>query len=409
VGPFAIDLPDLVEVEGSRGEAAEAALPPSGSGAATFDGDLRRLRRRVIRSWALATAARCALAALAVAVIPAALAAAGAIGWAWAIAVPVVLFVLALAVRLSRPPSLAEVARLLDDRLGLFDVTATALDAERSGAAVEEGPAAPVFAEAAALLHAGAERWRPRARFGRRGLGAAAGLVVILAALVAIGTGSGDGGSATKKPVAVAPRKGGDEELANEPKGSNVSPPLVPRRLPARGPKGGPLGLEHRSPLGLYVPGLEGKRPLPKVEGGRASGTYNHGKAGSENPDSFADKAPGEGNEAREKAEEEAAHAQAAEEAAKSSHGGAPPGVPQRLKSLTGGKAAPGSVTPLPNGNSGAKQAGGRPGTGEHAPPPSEGASGEAARGGAGGAGGGVGHQGARLGHEGEGREGGQT
>jgi hypothetical protein len=411
---LANDLPDLVEVEGSREEIAASALPAAGSGAGTFDGDLARLRRRVLRSWALASAGRCALVALAVAVIPAALAAAGAIGWVWAIIVPVVLFVVALAARLSRPPSTAAVARLLDDRLGLFDVTATALDAERSGAPVDEGPAAPVYAEAAALLHAGAERWKPRARFDRRGLGAAAGLVVILAVLVVVGSGSGNGGGAgapAKKPV-VAAAESSREQLEKEGHGNNVSPPLAPPRLPDRNARLDPNGTEHRSPLGLYVAGLEGKKPLPKIEGGRAPGTYSHGKSpGAKGAEAFAAKAPGEGNEAREKAEEEAAGRakEEAEEASKSS--GGPSNVPQRLKSLTGGKAAPGSVTPLPNGHSGAPPGGGRPGTGQNAPPPGKGSSGESAKGGAGagGGGGGVGHQEAELGHQAEGREGGRT
>jgi hypothetical protein len=412
MGLLAKDLPDLVEVEGSREEVARAALPASDSGAATFDGDLQRLRRRVVRSWAMATAARCALAALAIAVIPAALAAAGAIGWAWAIAVPVALFLLALAIGTSRRPSLAEVARLLDDRLGLFDVTATALDAERSGEPVEEGPAAPVYAEAAALLHSGAERWKPRARISRRGLGAGAGLVVILAVLAAVGGGSGGGsGAPAKKPI-VAAAESTREQLEKQSQGANVSPPLAPPRLPDRNSRLDPNGTEHRSPLGLYVAGLEGKKPLPKIEGGRAPGTYSHGKApGEKGAEAFAAKAPGEGNEAREKAEEEAAGRarEEAEEAGKSS--GGPSNLPQRLKSLTGGKAAPGSVTPLPNGGHGAPPGGGRPGTGKNAPPPSKGTTGQSAKGGAGagGGGGGVGHQEAELGNQREGREGGRT
>jgi hypothetical protein len=409
MGLLANDLPGLVDVEGSRADAAASA----GSGAASFDGDLRRLRRRVLRSWALASAARCALIALAIAVIPAALAAAGAIGWAWAIVVPVVVFGVTLTARLARPPSTAAVARLLDDRLGLFDVTATALDAERSGAPVDEGPAAPVYAEAAALLHAGAEHWKPRARLGRRGLAAGAGLVVVLAVLVVVGSGSGNGGSAApaKKPV-VAGAESSREQLEKEAAGNNVSPPLAPPRLPDRNARLDPNGTEHRSPLGLYVAGLEGKKPLPKIEGGRAPGTYSHGKApGEKGAEAFAAKAPGEGNEAREKAEEEAAGKakEEAEEASKSN--GGPSNLPQRLKSLTGGKASPGSVTPLPNGNSGAPPSGGKPGTGQNAPPPSKGSSGESAKGGAGagGGGGGVGHQEAELGSRREGREGGKT
>src|ERR1700761_4835013 len=52
---------DLVDVSGPREGGGVGA---SDAGAATFDSDLRLLRRRVVRRWALALAVRCAIVAL---------------------------------------------------------------------------------------------------------------------------------------------------------------------------------------------------------------------------------------------------------------------------------------------------------------------------------------------------------
>ena len=76
---------DLVDVSGPR-DGGPSAQP--GAGPASFDGDLRLLRRRVVRHWALAVAGRYAIGALAIAVVPTLLAAFGVIGWIWALVVP---------------------------------------------------------------------------------------------------------------------------------------------------------------------------------------------------------------------------------------------------------------------------------------------------------------------------------
>ncbi|HEX4306756.1 MAG TPA: hypothetical protein VHZ54_12000 [Solirubrobacterales bacterium] len=367
------DLADLIDVDRSGGVAAgqtdrDGRRKGSGSpdqvasaGTATFDRDLKALRRRIVRRWALAVAARYALVALAVALVPAALAAFGAIGWIWAIVVPVALFVVALVARLARPPSLTQVARLLDDRLGLFDVTATALQFERSGAPVEEGPAAPVFAEAAALLRAGASAWRPHARSGGRELATAGALIVGLAVIAVVGSSSG--GSGTKATaIATAPGRAAHPAAGGA---NNVSPPLTrPKaKRKAAGP-GPPANQEKRSPYGIYDYGYEGKKALPRLHQARHAGLYEHGVTPSgKGAQQLSANAPGEANEAREKAEEEAANAAAKSTAGKKEQSGG--SAPQSLKSLTGGKAPPsGSVQPLPNADSGAKpQAGGQGGS----------------------------------------------
>jgi hypothetical protein len=344
---IAADVADLVDVSAGAGEA-----PRGADSGASFAADLRLLRRRILRRWALAAAARYALLALAVALVPAALAALGAITWAWALVVPVAVFLVALGLRLARPPSTERVARLLDDRLGLFDVVATALQVERSDEPTDDGTAALVIADAAAYLRDGERGWRVRARFGSRELGAAALFVAALVALAVVGGGSGSGGSAGRGSLAVAPGKAGRKH----PRMTNVSPPLAPPKAKRAGARKEANGQEHRSPLGLYDFGFEGKRPLPKVKGGRRSGLYSRGapKSGA-GPRSFAAQSPGEGNEAREKAEEEASGGKGGAKEAPSGEGRqGKGGAPESLKSLTGGKAPPaGSVSPVPSGAGG--------------------------------------------------------
>jgi hypothetical protein len=343
---------DLVDVSGAR--AGDGSSRPE-AGAGTFDADLRLLRRRFVRRWALAVAGRYAIGALAVAVVPALLAASGVIGWVWAIVVPAVVFMVALAARLARPPSTAEVARLLDDRLGLFDVTATALQVERAGEAVDEGPAAPVFAEAAALLRAGASTWRPRTRLGMHELAAAGGLVVALAAIVLVGSSGGGSGSTEVTASSLPP--GLRHHAAGGP--NSVSPPLVPPRAKRKGAKGGDQAKRH--PYGIYDYGVEGRKQIPhydsKLEG---EGVHYAGgrPPGSQEPQSrFSAPGAAEGNEAREKAEGEAAkaNAQPSAQGKKETRGGPPP-PHQSLKALTGGAVPPsGSVSPVPNGPSGGR------------------------------------------------------
>jgi hypothetical protein len=347
---------DLVDVNGPREGGGAGATD---AGAATFDSDLRTLRRRVVRRWALALAVRCAVLALAVALVPALLAAFGAIGWIWAVVVPVAIFVVAFLARLARRPSLAEVARLLDDRLGLFDVTATALQVERAGDPVDEGPAAPVYAEAAALLRAGASNWRPRARLGSRELGAGAALVVALALIVVLGT-SGGGSSAPPKVTARALPPALRHHGVGGP--NSLSPPLVPPRAKHEGAKGAKQAKRFH-PYGIYDYGFEGKKKLPKFEQGTKTGLrYSGGRPPSASKSApqqqFSAPGSGEGNEAREKAEEEAigGHAKKSPSQAGEKPSEPPPG--QSLKSLTGGAAPPsGTVSPVPeNPNGGSPQ-----------------------------------------------------
>jgi hypothetical protein len=396
------DLVDLVEV--SR----EGDAPAAGTGGdASFDRDMRRLRRRILRRWALAAAARYALVALAAALLPAALAALGLIDWAWAVGIAATVFVVALAGRLSRPPSLERVARLVDDRLGLFDVTATALQVERSGESTDAGPGALVILDAAAVLR-GAASWRARARIGRWEVGGAAVLVAALVVLALVGNGPGSAGRA-----AVTARANPAGTRGHKTRMTNVSPPLVPAKAKRPEAKGDRSGPEHRSPLGLYDLGFEGKRPLPKVNGGGHVGLRSHGsQRTAAGPRSFAAQSPGGDSEAREKAEEKAsggtgADASAAGEKRQGGEG------PESLKSLTGGKAPPtGAVRPVPGSTPGAqastKAAGGAGAGGSSGARDPSGAAGSP-RGGRPSGSASAGHGRAALGAGTEGREGGGT
>jgi hypothetical protein len=197
---------------------------------------------------------------------------------------------------------------------------------------------------------------------------------------------------------------------------THVSPPLVPPRAKRlAGRKGTSPYQEARKALGLYDFGFEGKRELQRGKQTRASGLYSHGAPGSHQaPQSLASQVPGEQNEAREKAEAEASHANEKSTPGGERESGAG-NAPEALKSLTGGHAPPsGSVSPLPNANAGGRSAQQQAQAGA---PGSSGNPGQRAAAGAGGKGGGgspaggatAGSQRASLaGHE-EGREGGRT
>jgi hypothetical protein len=367
------------------------------------------LRGRIVRRWALAVAGRYALVALALAVVGAALAALGLIGRDLVVAVPLVLFVAALACRLLRPPSLGQVARLLDDRLGLFDVTATALELEDAGAATREGPAAPVFAEAAALLRAGVTDWRLRLRSGGRELAVGAALVVALVALVAVAGGSG--GSRAPEAVAVATPGGGDRAATGP---NSVSPPLSAPKA-KRNRRGAAVPPGGRRPRGLYQYGFEGKGKLPHFGSNRTGLHYAHGAPkSSSSQGTFAAPAVGEANTAREQAEAEAAKAGATPNGGRREGSSEPSPSLQQL--AASGTPPSGSVSPVANSSSGAGPPGSKAQGAATAPSNSPAGGQRAAAGANGRQGGGspsgsaeAGHQRATLGGDERESEGGRT
>ena len=133
------------------------------------------------------------------------------------VAVPLALFLVAVAVFAANGPSPFELARLLDDKLGLNDRLATALEIEARGGG-ETYLEQRTVGDAAGLLAAGREDWRASAGRGGREWWVFATPVVVLLAAVAIGAAVGSGASSGKSE-ALAP-KGGAAGGPNEHKKS---------------------------------------------------------------------------------------------------------------------------------------------------------------------------------------------
>jgi hypothetical protein len=209
---LAADPSEVVDLAGAGTLAAGAQPGPGGLGE-----ELRRWRRIVARRRLVALARRHAAVALGLAAVLEILALLGAFPQWVAVAVPLALFVVSVAwFAVARGPSPFALARLLDDKLGLNDRLATALEIEARG-----GAEAPLerrtVADATALLAAGRQDWRASAaRAGRNDRAALAGVVAALAVVVAIGVATG-GGSSSPGPVeALAPNGGGAAGGPNE-------------------------------------------------------------------------------------------------------------------------------------------------------------------------------------------------
>jgi hypothetical protein len=116
-------------------------------------------------------------------------------------------FVVALAVFALQGPSPFELARLLDDKLGLNDRLATALEIEARGG--QESPLERrTVADAAGLLAAGREDWHASpARAGRHDWSVLGGVVLALAVVVAIALATG-GSSSSTPTQALGPSSG---------------------------------------------------------------------------------------------------------------------------------------------------------------------------------------------------------
>src|SRR6185312_2721632 len=149
--------------------------------------ELRRWRGIVARRRLVALARRHAAVALALAAMLEVLALLGLFPQSVVVAVPLALFIVSIAVFASRGPSPFGLARLLDDKLGLNDRLATALEIEARGG--QESPLERrTVADAAGLLAAGREDWHASAaRAGRYDWSVLGGVVLALAVVVAIG------------------------------------------------------------------------------------------------------------------------------------------------------------------------------------------------------------------------------
>jgi hypothetical protein len=169
--------------------------------------ELRRWRGIVARRRLVALGRRHAAVALALAVLLEVLALLDVFPQWVVVAVPLAYFLVAVVVFAVQGPTPFGLARLLDDKLGLNDRLATALEIEARGG--QESPLERrTVADAAGLLAAGREDWHASAaRAGRHDWSVLGGVVLALAAVVAIALATG--GSSSSTPQAFGPNGNG--------------------------------------------------------------------------------------------------------------------------------------------------------------------------------------------------------
>ena len=172
--------------------------------------ELRRWRGIVARRRLVALARRHAAVAIGLAAVLEVLALLDVFPQWVVVAVSLAYFLVAVVVFAVQGPSPFGLARLLDDKLGLNDRLATALEIEARGG--QESPLERrTVADAAALLAAGREDWHASAaRAGRYDWSALGGVVLALAAVVAIALATG-GSSSSTPTQAFGPHNGGVE------------------------------------------------------------------------------------------------------------------------------------------------------------------------------------------------------
>jgi hypothetical protein len=197
---LAADPREVVDLAGARALAG-------GNSQADLGAELRRWRGIVARRRLVALVRRHGAVALALAALLEILAQLDAIPQWVVVAVPLALFVASVAFFFSRGPSPFGLARLLDDKLGLNDRLATALQIEaRSG---EEAPLERrTVADAATLLAAGREDWHASPARGGREWWAPLGALAAIAIVVAIGAATASDSTAGPR-VALGPEGAG--------------------------------------------------------------------------------------------------------------------------------------------------------------------------------------------------------
>ncbi len=186
---------------------AGAGAPAAGAEERHLGDELRRWRGIVARRRLVALLRRHAAVALGLAAVLEVLALLGAFPQWVVAAAPLALFVLTVVFFAFQGPSPFGLARLLDDKLGLNDRLATALEIEARGGE-ESTLERRTVADAAGLLAAGREDWHASAaRAGRHDWSVLGGVVLALAVVVAVGLATG-GGSSSSPTGALGPKGG---------------------------------------------------------------------------------------------------------------------------------------------------------------------------------------------------------
>jgi hypothetical protein len=205
----AADPRDVVDLAGAR----ELGEPAQG---ASLGEELRRWRGIVARRRLAVLARRHAVVALGLAALLEIAAQLGAFPQWVVVAVPLALFLVSVTFFALRGPSPFELARLLDDKLGLNDRLATALEIEARADGARSPLERRTVADAAALLAAGREDWHASAAPAGREGWALVGTAAAIAVVVGIGALTA-GSSSSGRVEALGPHGGlGEGALENE-------------------------------------------------------------------------------------------------------------------------------------------------------------------------------------------------
>ncbi|MCW2980177.1 MAG: hypothetical protein JWO14_1904 [Solirubrobacterales bacterium] len=186
---------------------AGAGTLADGASEADLGSELRHWRGVVTRRRLIALLRRQGAIALGLAAVLEVLALVGLFPQWVVVAVPLALLLISVTWFAAHGPTPFGLARLLDDKLGLNDRLATALEIEARGAE-ESSLERRTVADAAALLRAGREDWRASAAEAGREWWAPVGAVALLAIVIAIGAATGSS-SSSGPTSALGPHGGG--------------------------------------------------------------------------------------------------------------------------------------------------------------------------------------------------------
>ena len=192
---------------------------------------------------------------------------------------PLALLLISVTWFAAHGPSPFGLARLLDDKLGLNDRLATALEIEARGGE-ESSLERRTVADAAALLRAGREDWRASAAEAGREWWAPVGAVALLAIVIAVGAATGSS-SSSGPTSALGPHGGGG---AGGPNGLDNEYVKHSKDHKKGGPQLAPTGKLHKLD-GKKIPrepdqGGSGERGLPADPAGQSREQSETGRSG---------------------------------------------------------------------------------------------------------------------------------